>query len=432
MTFFEDMIANPTLAGARTTIRGYAESAGLKVTNWVTGAVAEQVLAASSIAAYTVGLNVAKIVRGFVSLDTSTDPGDDDAYDDTSADADQVPGMLSAFGENTFGTMRGEKTFANGFFTFDNSAGLVARTFGPGGLTFTWTLNTPPSPRPTYRNAPDASIYVDPGNLVTVNAGATLIIPIVAEEIGTRSNAPPSAITMTTTLVGVTGTNALAVLGTDREDAEVYRARCRQAASRLSLGGAAGIYAYLAAKALDGTPLVNADDDEVAITRVYVSEESATGNVDVYYASASGAAVAADVEAANDNISLYALAVPGGMTFGPGVAGGQAATAVAITVVGTGKIKRVAGVADSVLKAAAEAAAEAAVGAAFEDFPIGGVDQVAGAGVIYTTDLRAVASDAYSGLYNVLVTTPAGASTALALGQVATLTSATFTVTVVA
>lgn len=432
MSFFTDLLENPTVAGIRATVVGYAEAADLAITSWLSGGVGEQMVQAVTLAAYSSANVAARAIRGFASLDTSVDPGDDDPYDPGNVDLDEVSGNLSAFGENTFGTTRGEKTFANGPALFDNSLGVIARTFAPEALTWTWTGGTPPSPAPTYRNAADPTIYTNPDGTVTVNAGATLEIPIVAEEIGTRSNVPSTGLlSLTTSMVGVTSSNSAPILGSDRENADLYRARCRQAPARISLAGPVDIYSYLATKNLDGTPLLNADGDEVGITRLYVTEESATGNVDVYYADADGVPLAADVTAANLNIATYSYAVPGTRTFGPDLTGGRAAIAVPIAIVGTGKIKRRAGVSDAALKAAAEGEMAIALGLAFRDFPVGGVDQVLGAGVIYTTDLRAIAADAYAGLYNVLVSTPAGASTAVALGRVATLASATFTVTVV-
>ncbi len=432
MTFFEDLIADPTITGVRNLIVGYAQGAELVLTNWIVGAVGEQTLATVATAVYVQSKTAARTIRGFASLDTSSDPGDEDAYDSGNVDLEEAAGFLSTVGENWYGTTRGSETFANGTVTFDNSLGSVARTFAPDALTFTWTGGTPPSPAPTYRNAPDPAIYVNADGTVTVAAGDTLDIPVEAEELGTGSNAPAGTLSLTTTLVNVTATNAAAVLGTNREDRLLYIERCRQASARVSLGGAAAIYEYLSSKNLDGTPLLNDDGDQVAITRVWFTDESTNGTVDGYFASALGAPLAVDVEAANLNIQTYALATPGAITFGPDPDGAVAATAVPITVVGTGKIKRRVGMTDIDLAATAKAAMESAVTEAFADFPIGGMDQSFGAGSIYTTDLRAIAADAYGGLYNVLVSTPAGASTALALGEVATLASATFTVTVVA
>lgn len=416
MSFFDTLITPETLASVRTTIAGYAQGAGLIISNWMTGAIGQQVYASVAQTVYTTTEVIAAVIRGYASLDTSTDPGDYDPYNPDNIDMTPASGMLSAYGENTYSTTRDGATFASGTFTFDNSAGTVPRTFGPGSLVFTWTAVSPPSPAPTYTNAADSSIYVNADGTVTVPAGSTLDIPITADVIGSGNSAPATAISLTTSFVGVTGTNASAVVGVDRETATAYRARCRLAPARTSLGGPPATYEYLATTNLDGTPLENASGTNVAINRVYVSTDSPYGIVLVYYADPTGVPSAEDVDAANTNISTNAYAVRDGVTFGPDAEGGAAATGVAITVLGTASIKAGPGV----VSATVRQAIVDALTAAFAEYDIGGVDQTAGAGVIYTRDLQAVAAQAYVGLYNVQVTTPAGATTAIAVGHVAT------------
>lgn len=431
MTVFSDSLISETLSSVRAKLISAAQGAGLTVTDWVVGALSQQMLESHAQAAFTFVGSVARIVRGFAGLDYATDPGDPDAYAPSNADLAPSAGFLSNMGLNTFFTERAGATFAGGFVTFTN-AGIAARTFGPGALVFTWTVG-PPSPAPTYRNAGDPSIYTNADGTVTVNAGSSLSIPVSAEEIGTRSNAPASSLSLTTSLVGCSATNPLAVLGTDREDAAVYRGRCRKAPARLSLAGPSAAYEYLSAKNLDGTPLYNGVDgsghldgtgDPVNIDRVQVTQDSATGIVNAYYASPEGAAIADDVTAANLNIEAEAFAVPDAITFT-----GIAATETLVPVIGTGKIAAGPGVSAALVKDAIVAAQEAY----FASFPLGGLDQVAGAGVLYTEDLRGVARAAFPGLYAVDVSTPAGATTAIALGHVATTDTdaADWTITVV-
>lgn len=421
MSLFEDLIANETLVSVRARIVEQAKAAELKITNWLVGAVGQQILELFTQVTHQTSLNISAAIRGYASLDTSTDPGDEDPYDSTNAGLEPEAGFLSDHGASNYGTPRGEATFATGFVTFSND-GIVVRTFAPESLTFTWTAESPPSPAPTYRNAPDPAIYTNPDGTVTVAVGADLVIPISAEEIGTRSNAPSEALSLTTTLSGCTATNASPIAGTDRESAADYRARCKQAPNRVSLSGPGGAYGYLAKTNLDGTPLLNASGNAVNISRVQVSEESDTGIVDVFFASPSGAAIAEDVTAANGNIEVECFAVPGAITYT-----GAAATEVGITVGGLAKLKNVPGASAE----AAEAAIDAALTAAFAAFEIGGVDQVDGAGVIYTTDLRAIAACAYPGLYDVSLISPAGASTALAKGEVAVFTTDGWEITLV-
>lgn len=411
MSFWSDILETTDADGVRALIIGYAQSGGLAITNWAVGGIGQQILEAVTETGANLTSVIAYVVRSYASLDTSTDPGDPDPYNAANVDYTPAAGGLSHLGENVYGTPREGATFAEGTVTFNNSAGIVPRTFGPQSLVFTWTAVSPPSPPPVYYNAADDTIYTNPDGTVTVDAGNTLDIPVKAYQEGSGSSAPASALTLTTSLTGVTATNAAAIVGTDRETATAYRARCRLAPARTSLGAPPATLIYLATTLLDGTPLENASETNVAINRVYVSSSSSTGIVDVYFASPTGAASAEDVTAANANIQLDAYAVFDCVTYT-----GQAAVAVPITVVGTAKIKAGAGV----VSATVRQAIVDALAAAFQEFPIGGEDQVAGAGVIYTRDLQAIAATAYAGLYAVSVTTPAGASTALAAGQVAT------------
>jgi hypothetical protein len=424
VSFWSDLLTTTDAAGVRRMIIGYAQSAGLAITNWAVGGVGQQILEAVTETIANVTEVDAYVIRSYASLDTATDPGDPDPYDPANVNRTPAAGGLSNLGENVYGTVRDGATFAAGTWTFDNTGGLVPRTFGPSSLVLTWTAVSPPNPPPVYYNGPDSSIYTNPDGTVTVTAGATLDIPIVAFQEGAASSAPPSAITLTTSLVGVTGTNAEAVVGVDRETATAYRARCRLAPARTSLGAPPATLEYLATTLLDGTPLTNASGNNVAINRVYVSSSSSTGIVDVYFASPDGAASTEDVAAANENIQVDAYAVFDCVTYT-----GQAATEVPISVVGTAKIKAGPGV----VSATVRQAIVDALTAAFQEFPIGGEDQTLGAGVIYTRDLQAIAATAFTGLYAVSVTTPAGASTALALGEVATYagTIADWTLTIV-
>lgn len=430
MSDFDDLMTPDDASGVRAKVIGYAQGALLSITDWIVGGDGQQMLETivASITNFTGG--VAQAVRGFASLDTSTDPGDVDSFNPGNVDLPWSPGFLSNLGKNTYGTTREGATFAEGAALFVNAssgAGGVARTFKPGGLVWNYPAS-PTSPVPTYRNVADPAIYTNVDGSVTVAAGSSISLPIAAEVIGTDSNAPSSTLVLVTSLVGVTATNPAAILGTDREDAEVYRARCRAADARLSLGGPGAIYQYLAAKNLDGSPLLNVSGAAVAITRVAVSPDSSTGIVNVYYASDAGTTVADDVTAANNNITSQAAAVMGAITFT-----GAAATPVAIHVSGTARIKAASGV-TALGVAAAIASTNGPLARAFRSYPIGGRDQdVTGAGVIYTADIRDGVAPSFPGLYDVAITTPAGSTTALPAGHVATLTSAAsdWTITVV-
>lgn len=414
MSFFDDAIAGISVSQVRATVIGYLQAANLKVTNWRVVAVGRQMFEAFVGASQGYVASQSTIVRGFASLETATDPGDVDPYDPNNQNLPAAPGFLSAMGANTFGTIREAASFATGFATLVN-AGPGARDLAPGGVVWTWTAGTPPDPPPTYINTNDESIYV--GGKVTVPAGTSIDLPVRCQVQGAIGSAPASSLSLTTTLVGCTSTNAAAIVGNDREDAASFRTKCRQAPARLSLGGPADAYRYLATKNLDGTVLLNDSAPPVptSITRVQVTEDSDTGIVNAYYASGSGPAIPDDITAAVRNTKFNAFAVPDAITYT-----GFAAVATTIHVVGTAKIKSRIGITP---QAVAEGMVAALI-ASGKTIDVGGVDQVAGAGVVYTRDLEAFARAGYPGVYDVIVTTPAGLSTAIAIGHVPVLQSA--------
>jgi hypothetical protein len=408
VSFFDDAIAGISISQVRTTVLGYLQAVNLKVTNWRIISVGRQTFEGFVASSQGYVSSQSVIVRGFASLETSTDPGDVDAFDPNNQNLPPAKGFLSAMGANTFGTIREEASFATGFAPFVN-AGPGARVLAPGGIIWTWTEGTPPDPPPTYINTNDPAIYV--GGTVTVPAGTSINLPVRCQVIGAIGSAPANSLSLTTTLVGCTSTNANAIIGNDREDAETFRTRCRQAPARLSLGGPSDAYAYLATKKLDGTVLLNDGVPPVptSITRVQVTEDSSTGIVNAYYASGSGPAIPDDITAAVRNTKFNAFAVPDAITFT-----GFAAISTVIHVVGTAKIKAKIGV-------TAQAVADGLVAALIANgktTPVGGVDQVVGAGVVYTRDLEAFARSGYPGVYDVIITTPAGLSTAIAVGHV--------------
>jgi hypothetical protein len=421
---FLDLIQPGTVTEIRDKIRTFAVAAGLKITNWRGGGVGQQMFEMNVAMTDFFTQAVAKAVRGVACLDTSTDPGDDDPYDPLNATLPVTTGYLSAKGESDFGTKRGAQTFASGVVTFVNAAGTgsVARTIAPYGLNFTGT--TVDGITPTYHNTPDATVYTEAGGTITIPVGSSVDLPVECDFAGALGTRATSTLSLTTTLLGCTATNAAPVTGNDRENVALYREACRAASARLSLGGPSAAYEYLANKNLDGTVLLNGSGNEVGITRTQVSQESTTGIVLVYYAAASGAPISEDVTAANLNIEQQCMAVPDCITFA-----GYGATEVSIPVVGTASIKLVAGVDANEVKAAIVAK----LGEEWELIPIGGYDQDAfGNGSIYISDIEGIARSAYPGLYN--VNCGADGSFAVAAGQVATLNTAVtdWTITVVA
>lgn len=147
----------------------------------------------------------------------------------------------------------------------------------------------------TYRN-------VEPVNFTPMSEGP---IAIVADELGTASDAAPNMITvMVTSVPGVTCYNPAAVLGADEETDEDIRARCRAKLGSLSPNGPKEAYHFVATTPYfeDGTPCA---PTVVPITRTKVSLDIVTGLVTLYIASADGAVSPTDVAIVDDALDVW-------------------------------------------------------------------------------------------------------------------------------
>jgi hypothetical protein len=172
----------------------------------------------------------------------------------------------------------------------------------------------------------------------------------------------------------------------------------------------------MAAKNLDGSPLYNAATPPapVAITRAAVSEDSATGIVDVYFATDAGAPSADDVTAANTNIEAQIMACPDAMTYT-----GQAASELVVPVVGVVWVKAAPGL----TVASVQNAISAAMAAYQPKIPIGGFKlSTARPGELPVTDLLCEARGAWPGIFEAAIYTPAH-DTTMTVNQVALLSS---------
>ena len=418
MIDIQSQLIAPTLAYIEDKIQGYAATAELLLSSWQEGDVGEQILQATvpTIHAFT-GIITGLTRSGFG--DTAMDPGDDP--DDPDPDY-TAPKWLSYWGEGDMGTKRFEEGFASGYITLTNAADGETQSIAPFDKTFTRDTANSDGTFPTYRNAPDDSIYLLADGTFNLEPGQVITIPIIADVVGTASDAGIGEITtLTTTTLGVTVANAAPVLGSNGEGRAHYVARCRQAAAVTSPAGAADSYRYLSTTLPGGDPLLNSVGAAVKIVETYVTVSSATGKVDCYYRSNTGAPLTIDVTAANANIIKYGL--PLSVTFGPSLSpvGGIAAVATPISITYTAKIKDVPGL------DLAEVYLD--VKAALSDYllsvTMGGFDTIAGAGKIYTVDLageiKAARRDrntgAKWGLYDVVVTVPGTSFTAIALGH---------------
>lgn len=140
-----------------------------------------------------------------------------------------------------------------------------------------------------------------PGNVTPTK----LTITVRADEAGTDSNAAVGQISgFVTPLLGVTGTNAEALVASDEETNEALRERCRESMAKASPNGPAFAYEYYAKIA------TRTDESAVGVTRVNLDQGN--GTVIVYVADASGPIDDDDLEFVDDSIQLNV--VPTGFT----------------------------------------------------------------------------------------------------------------------
>lgn len=440
MVAFADLIKLPTLAQIKALVITGATNLGLPVTSWVPGDPSERWMEILPRGIDGFLSNITTQAVRFFFFELTTDPGDPG---DLSADQTPRPGMLSAFGSGWWGVTRGQATYAVGSVTLTNT-GASPATFSAYDLTFQRSTLGPNGAIPTYRNATDTSIYVGLGDTLTLAAGANITIPIIAEQVGTMPNAAPGEISVvvTNSFGTFTVTNPSPVLGTDREDRALYIARCRLQSAAASPAGPADAYRYASTTGADGKPLQLWDGSgATTVNRVYVDPDSSVGGVTIYLANTSGPASTVEVSSANANINGITLAdtngkvwnlnpigvVPDCVTLGPTISDSKTgapgpAAAIATNygfLAGTVRIKAVPGVASLTVIAEIHQAFDEAVGLYFETVPIGGLDQTAGAGVVYRNDVESVLKDCYPALYAANLTKPASVTTVIAVGHVA-------------
>lgn len=435
---FSDLLVLLTLSAIKAEILAIAAAAGLKANTWILGRPSERwiEIVARAIDQFT-SKPLAQAVRGFF-LEFATDPGDPG---DLSADQTPRPGWLSALGFSWYGVQRGGQTYATTFVTITNAGSAATLPFKAFDLTFQRSTAGADGGTPTYRNTADPTIYTGIGGTLILAPGASKTVPVAAEQIGSYGSATAGAIsTVVTQSFGtLTCTNASGAVGQERESPELYRARCRNAAAKLSPGGPGAAYRYAANTARDGSPLQRFDGTgAVGITRTFVSPSATDATVRCYFADADGPADTVDVSSANANITGIALGtitdpigvLPDAVTILPTASdpntlgpGGAAAIATPIPIVGTAKIKARKGVTGAQLIALAQQAiAEQLDLHTFPGWDVGGLDQVAGAGYVYASDIADDIRDSTDGMYHVVLSQPA-TQVLILLGHVATRTA---------
>lgn len=344
---------------------------GVTTTTWKPGAVVRTMIAATSIVLAAFSRLQALIARsGFLEL--SSGP------------------WLALVAKYVYGEDKRYATFAEGSETLINSGG------GVYVLDVDDLILQNPETGKTYRNT----------EAITLGALATITITIRATEAGAASTSAPGAISTISTppLVGVTCTNALAVIGLDDEEDPALRVRCAEKLGSLSPFGPWDAYGFAArnARRLDGS--------SVGVTRVRTSKDG-YGNVFLYVATASGA-VTGTVEQLDTDLgvvddAIQKLAAPLAVR---GVT--RSATNVVVPVTYRAWAYNTSGLTEDEITAAIEKRLVSFMPAQ----PIGG-NVIEGVGRLYVDALRTTIGAALPQLFHVELISPA-ADVVLTLDQV--------------
>lgn len=380
MLSLNDLITPLTKEQVQASIYDVLGIVGVNTTTWKPGAVVRTMIAGTSIVIAGFSSLTAAIARsGFLEL----------------AEGD----WLTLVARHVYAVEREEATFAEGEITLTNAGG-GSFTLDPDDLVV-----SNPTTGKSYRNTLPFSL----------GALATITIPIRAIETGSASTSSPNTITeVETTLLGVTCTNAAAVVGRDAEQDPALRARCSEKLGALSPNGPWDAYSYAArnAKRPDGT--------SIGVTRVKISKDG-FGNVTVYCATASGAVTGSISNPATDlgivDSEIQQKAAPLAVT-----ANAASASPLSIPITYSVWMRNTSGlttqqIADSI---------SAKLTAFMAGQPIGGNVIGADPGKVFHDAIRTTIGSARPEIFHVVVTAPA-ADVVLTLNQVPVLGTLTAT-----
>lgn len=250
MTTLSELTTPLTVEQVRAAIYAACEARGIQTSTWKPGAVVRTIIAGASVVLAAASRLQAAIANGgFLDL----------------AEGD----WLTLLARHVYGVERSVGTFAAGEVTLTNAGGGVY-SGAAGDLVFSCSAGD--AAGKTYRNTAAYSLA----------ALGTTTIPIEAVELGSDSTAGAGEIdTLETALIGVTCSNAAALVGTDTETDEALRQRCRDKLGALSPNGPKDAYAYVARTTED------ADGQTLGVTRTRTVADGA-GGIAVYVASAGG------------------------------------------------------------------------------------------------------------------------------------------------
>lgn len=380
----DDLTTPLTAAEVQASIYAALAVLGIDTTQWASGAVVrtETVTMSLVLAAFT-ELQALGVRSGFVQF----------------AEGD----WLELVAYYVFGYQKQHATFAEGELTLVNGGGGVY-SLDPDDL-----VAKDSATGKEYRNT----------EAFTLNSGATLTIDVRAIEVGSASNAAATAIdTLTTPLLNVTCSNAIALVAQDDEPDASVRANALMKLGTLSPNGPWDAYTYAAKTAaffLDGVAGTN-----VGVTRVKIDKDG-FGNVSVYCATPTGG-ITGTAGDRNTQIGAvdYAVqhdAAPLGIA-----ATVLGATGVTVAITYEAWAYNTSGHTIAEIEALIDAALEAYLSTQ----PIGGNVIGSPPGKIWADKLKAVIIDALPEIYHVAITVPSGDVT-LTSFQVATKGAVTVT-----
>jgi len=268
MSYTLDELTNPLTADeVETAIYSAVEGQGAKTTAWKPGAVVRTLIAGVSLVLAAFSSLIA-LIAGAGFLDLSS--GD----------------WLTLLAEYVFGVERIDATFASGTVTLTNASA----TPYSGGADDLIVQNS--TTGATYRSTEAWSLA----------AYGTTDVAVRAVEAGSDGTSPAGDIdTLVTTMSGVTVENAAALVGSDEEEDDALKTRCRERTGALSPNGPKDAYGYAARNAVDS------DGVSIGITRV-TTQAVGDGSVNVWVATDSGG-VTGDVEDEETDLGAVAAAI---------------------------------------------------------------------------------------------------------------------------
>lgn len=370
-----------------------ATQVGLPVTSWSPGDPTRSLLfLESAVLAALETIAVGYIQSGFLDYAALPNP-----------DGSENP-WLNVLAQQVFGVIVPPATFATTPVTLTNTGGGIY-VIGTGDLS--------------VKNSTTGATYTNtaPITLTGVgSSGASGSVSVTADGPFPGSLGSANAGEIDTVVSGFNGvgvTNPAAAVGVDAQPAQTTVQQCRDKLGSLSPNGPAAAYSYVALNsALTGIQ---------TITRVRTYPTSATGDVTIYVAGASGPVGGGDVTAVQDAIQQWATP----LCITPTV---LSVTAVTVAVTYTIWIYQ----SINATSAQIEAAIQKAIENFFAARPIGGdVIPPAATGVLYQSMIAAEIGAVFpANTFRVSVSLPAG-DTALTNGQVAILGTVTPTVNLI-